>query len=326
MFPFPGHTEAFAGPWERFRSELVAAGATVADGGPIGAVIVLNHSNEALRWCRRNNIGISRRTLVLMEPQSTHPAAFTEKVLSQYGHVFAASRIWATEIGARPFDWPQTLGPCPPVPEGPFDFDATMILADKRSGDRGSNYWLRRGILKAAPAFDLEIGVAGPGWDDGVRLRLQHGIVAVWRSVKARRGLPSYRNAFGGLLYRPPNRMGVVPRKSDALRRARVSIVIENSQDYVSEKLVDSIVAGVAPVYIGPSLHGFGIPSSVAIQAKADPVAALEAVAALRDRPQDAAEIVRQGRLWLSDPSTRQLQAENVLGRLARDIAQALKE
>ena len=43
--------------------------------------------------------------------------------------------------------------------------------------------------------------------------------------------------------------------------------MIENSLDYISEKLFDCFKSGTVPIYIGPNLEEFGIPSNTVIVA-----------------------------------------------------------
>jgi hypothetical protein len=46
--------------------------------------------------------------------------------------------------------------------------------------------------------------------------------------------------------------------------------VIENSGEYMSEKLFDSLFAGTFPIYVGPNPVDFGIPEFVAIHSNPD--------------------------------------------------------
>ena len=48
----------------------------------------------------------------------------------------------------------------------------------------------------------------------------------------------------------------------------KYSIVIENSSDYVSEKLFDSLLSGCIPVYVGPDLSLYDLPENLYIQAE----------------------------------------------------------
>jgi hypothetical protein len=60
--------------------------------------------------------------------------------------------------------------------------------------------------------------------------------------------------------------MGPVQDKIETLSRFRVSLVIENSNDYFSEKLLDSLFSGTIPVFVGPPIFaGFSDPK-IAIQ------------------------------------------------------------
>ena len=47
--------------------------------------------------------------------------------------------------------------------------------------------------------------------------------------------------------------------KWSVLRNYRYCIVIENSSDFVSEKLFDAVSMGCLPLYVGPNLENFGI-------------------------------------------------------------------
>ena len=48
----------------------------------------------------------------------------------------------------------------------------------------------------------------------------------------------------------------------------RTALVIENSINYVSEKIFDAFLAGCIPVYVGPELDQYEIPKNLYIQAK----------------------------------------------------------
>jgi len=57
--------------------------------------------------------------------------------------------------------------------------------------------------------------------------------------------------------------------KLKALSNYKVSLVIENSAEFVSEKLIESKRAGTIPFYIGPPVTLFGTPKELV--AKAEP-------------------------------------------------------
>jgi hypothetical protein len=54
------------------------------------------------------------------------------------------------------------------------------------------------------------------------------------------------------------------------LQTVKFCIIVENSCDYVSEKIFDCFKAGVVPIYVGPSLPEFGIPAETVLVAPND--------------------------------------------------------
>jgi hypothetical protein len=66
------------------------------------------------------------------------------------------------------------------------------------------------------------------------------------------------------------NYLGAVDNKSEIMRTYQISIVIENSADFISEKLFDSVRSGCVTIYIGPDLVKYGIPKEAALQVSPD--------------------------------------------------------
>jgi hypothetical protein len=61
---------------------------------------------------------------------------------------------------------------------------------------------------------------------------------------------------------------GPAEDKLKALSHYKVSLVIENSAEFVSEKLSESIRAGTVPFYIGPPVEIFGTPKELVATAE----------------------------------------------------------
>jgi hypothetical protein len=68
---------------------------------------------------------------------------------------------------------------------------------------------------------------------------------------------------------KPLNLLGPAVSKKVAMEEFKVAVVIENSQEYMSEKLFDALVGGCIPVYVGPNLGIFGIPPTLYVRADA---------------------------------------------------------
>lgn len=292
-------------------------------GGPTlrpDALITLNDQPAAVALQRSFSIPASRSVLVLLEPRVTAPQMYTKSVVGRYGLRFAASPLWAAEIDASPFLWPQTfvLGP---RQESRHQFDATMINAEKRSAVEGSLYGLRRAVIKEMDERGMDLAIFGPGWDSAPSARLRQGAKATARAIAA--GLhPQVGEAFGDLAIWPRRWQGQIQNKAAAFSKAPVSVIIENSADYVSEKLVDAVSAGVVPMYVGPRLDLFGLPTDLVIECPSEPQKFVSAIE--RRNTSRLSEVAAAGREWLRSEQAERHEIRNVLAALGADIGQLL--
>jgi hypothetical protein len=81
-----------------------------------------------------------------------------------------------------------------------------------------------------------------------------------------------------------------------------VTVVIENSIDYMSEKLLEAIAAGSIPVYVGPPVTEFGIPAELVVQVNPDLQSVNEGVS--RALKLDYESWAKSCEMWLS-PETK---------------------
>lgn len=139
---------------------------------------------------------------------------------------------------------------------------AVMINADKWSFVTGSLYWLRAAVASESHNLD----VFGHGWDRKLHVRFAHRVFELLRTIVARR-VPSLKG-IRYVLSRPLAFKGAVQDKVQEMSKYSVAIVIENSQELLSEKLFDAWFAGCVPVYVGPSVKKFGLPSDLVVQSK----------------------------------------------------------
>ena len=141
------------------------------------------------------------------------------------------------------------------IPNTPRRKRAALVNGNKFSWISGELYSLRRRLI----AVDSNLDVFGPGWDLSRFERVKTNVLEALRALATPRSLRfGARNAF----LRPPNLMGPVDDKIRALAEYKVCVVIENSFELVTEKLVDAWMAGCIPVYVGPDLRSFAIPNT----------------------------------------------------------------
>lgn len=290
--------------------------------GPYDALVAMNHQPLVGRVRSLHSIPTKRTALIILEPRVTSPQMYTKRALRQFGHRYAASPIWAERVGGRSFLWPQDIGP-QQVSNGPRDFAAAMINGDKRSAVPGSLYGLRRQVIQMCQQEGVALAVFGPGWNATFRDRLIAGGKACLRSLTSGT-IPRPGEALADLNQHPQYWFGTVEDKSAAFAVAPVGVVIENSLDYVSEKLVDAVRGGVAPLYVGPPLARFGLPENIAIALPPEPAGIVKALKAVSE--DQVEEVISSGSEWLVTKPAQTHDIHHVLMGLGRDIGQKLRD
>ena len=99
------------------------------------------------------------------------------------------------------------------------------------------------------------------------------------------------------------NWLGAPGDKRKALENYRISLVIENSTEFLTEKLFDSFFAGCIPVYVGPNIKQFGIPSSLVVTASTNIPSIREAIR--RAQSMDYSAWYEELEIWLSKDQTK---------------------
>jgi hypothetical protein len=69
-----------------------------------------------------------------------------------------------------------------------------------------------------------------------------------------------------------PYYQGESKSKFTTLESYKISIVIENHNSYISEKIFDSLNSGCITIYVGPNLVDYGLNKNIAIQSDADSI------------------------------------------------------
>jgi len=139
-----------------------------------------------------------------------------------------------------------------------------IINANKMSFVKGELYTLRR--IAAQKSSDIDVW--GFDWDMPWFRRATKALEELLIPLKHGFGIKP--GAVKGWFRSPLSFRGTSEDKLSTLASYKYSLVIENSIEYMSEKLFDSLFAGTFPIYVGPNPVDFGIPEFVAIHAKPD--------------------------------------------------------
>lgn len=303
---------AFLAPFLAIGLEPANGLAPVAQRQTTVALVAFNHSHSADMdgLCPRES-----RALTLWEPPATMPYMYRQSVLDSYGSIFSPSLTWPprNEGVVRWFRWPQNLSLL--VSRGDWldrRHRVVMIAANKWSFHPESLYGLRRWAA-AQEGVDLYGYAWGSPRDTFVSCSR-----AIKTSVRARSRI-SLKSGLGSSWETPSSFMGSCESKAAVLQEYKFALVIENSANYVSEKLFDALTSGCQVIYVGPPLEEYGIPTDGILQVGADPRALAKALAQCLS-PKDAPSHPPTNLLQWCQPWT----AETSMKNLGIDVIRAL--
>ena len=255
QFPF-----GTSGPWCEFRDALISHGHEICSddfGIRSDALISHRHSEAAIREADDNKVPLSRRALVLWEPQIVEKERYSREVLEQYGLIYAPSPIWAKKVSGKSFNWPQDKVSAIEMKNSWLlrEKKFVIIQGNKFSARKGELYSLRRKVIRTLAE---KIVLFGTNWNKGIVFDWWHWSRSAMNSNLSEISLKS----IIGIGRNYKNYKGITSSKRETLLNYRYAIVIENSADFVSEKLFDCISAGCLVIYTGPPLKEFGINGS----------------------------------------------------------------
>jgi hypothetical protein len=285
------------------------------------AVIANAYNSKIARYLEKSEVPTSRRILVLWEPYIVETIRYRIATLSAFGACFAPSIQWAERVNAYPFKWPQDEIPRDEIFSrwGFRKRHGVMVQGNKFSARKGELYSLRRKVIINLGCDDLDL--YGTHWNEGFRFDWLHWSMSL---VNSKYREISLKSLFGiGRKYK--NYKGKTSDKIKTLSEYKISVVIENSADFVSEKLFDSVRAGCVSVYVGPNLEQYGIPAGSAIQVQPNFKIIVETVRNLmKESDTKLEEVARNQRNSLIKVSP-DWDNSLVLSNLASDMADILE-
>jgi hypothetical protein len=209
-----------------------------------------------IRWIKKNK---KTATLVINEPLVVIPEHSKKNLRGLFKNVVEVGRPHFRPIVPWPQAWISKSG----VHDSKFPDRAVLIQSAKYSFVRGQLYGLRIRLASSEQRID----VFGHGWNESRWRTLARLCVELARATRGmvKLDFSTLNTAFK----RPINYLGSVESKMAGMSKYKVAVVIENSQEYMSEKLFDAFFGRCIPVYVGAELEPFGIPESLYV--KADP-------------------------------------------------------
>lgn len=272
-------------------------------------LICVDYSRANFRVIRRARRRGLRTVLVIQEPQVILPQHSKPSILRNFDLVLRVGRPHEVPL----LKWPQSWRT---VFKNPTRIkSAVMINSDKWSFVRGHLYWLRAALASQSE----NLVVFGYGWERSNAYRLSLRLVDLFR-ILSTMTLPSLEG-IGNVLSRPLSYRGKTADKVAQMSDYAVAVVIENSTEFVSEKLFDAWFAGCVPVYVGPSIESMGLPSELVIPSNPDIRSLKEAIeqAHLVDRVKFLVELEK----FLSTKQALEWKSEIALETILRTAIEA---
>lgn len=235
------------------------------------------------------NLGITR-VLIKNEPSVVTPGHLSKRIDSLFSKVIEVGRPAEENI----YRWPQTWNP--EFFDQPVRLPRTVsINANKFSCLRGELYSLRSKAYSGIENLDLY----GQGWDRPASYNFLKFMKDLQIAISAS-PMRLTISCLGNLARRPRNFLGPSADKLETLAKYKTTLVIENSREFMSEKLIDAILAGTIPVYVGPPVEVFGIPEELVVTAEPDLKSLRRATKYALEMNYDSWK--SRARLWMSEP------------------------
>lgn len=309
------------GPWYEFKKTLEKFGHEISTdnfGAKNDCLIANSHSKDAIFECDGNKIPIKRRILILWEPDVVVPRVYKKKILKQYGKVYTPSVNWSKKVSGEVFKWPQL---------NLIDYKqsyenwesrnnkAVMVLANKFSAVQGEQYSLRR-ELNMLSTDNNTLDLYGAKWGEGNSYNLRHYFGSLVRtpilSINPR-SAKLLRKSFS-------NFKGLSENKFSTISQYAISVVIENSSDYISEKLFDSVASGAITIYVGPDIMRYGLSGDSVIQSSASAKEIIRIIRNLQSKTINEQRKIAKNQYNSLLKTANEWECNLVLTKLARDI------
>ena len=158
--------------------------------------------------------------------------------------------------------------------------EITAITSNKAGHSNKANFLFRMRYLRECK--DSEFHLFGPNWD-GFSLNLLvsrlRGLVWSIRSFQLR-----VSNTFlRGIFWKYPRNCGRIHDKYELLKKSRFTLVFENSDNFLTEKIPEAMVFGAIPIYFGTRIQDFSLPegSFISFSKDTSPISVTEYVRGL---------------------------------------------
>jgi hypothetical protein len=252
---------AVAGTETSLANALLAVGIEICDRlDDADALVLIDMDINLLKNAHKTAEAKLPVVFVRNEPIVVWPANYNSKAISLTSSLIEVGRN--SGINNSNFPWPQDWNQNLEFREVVTTRSESIVLinGNKLSFINGEMYSFRRKCI-----FNVsDLDVYGIGWDLGFLRKVLIFAAEIRLAIKNR--MRPRLSSSRGWLKRPTNWKGAPKSKLDTISQYKYSLVIENSMDYMTEKLFDAFFARCIPVYVGPKVANFDIPANLVVQ------------------------------------------------------------
>jgi hypothetical protein len=254
-------------PWSYFFNALYADGHTITttlNDQNYDVLIMNSFLDEKRVGITKGNRKKIKKFLILWEPKQVNPKLYKKSHVAKYDYIYSPSNLWIDASNVHLFNWPQ--GGLNTKLEVEKNWNkrknkVILISGNKYSVIQGELYSLRRKVIENCSQENI-LDLGGIGWTQN---KLRNLFSIIKRLIKSK--LKNF--SLGGLKDPNPNLinyLGPISDKQYTQSRYKISLVIENSSDYISEKLFDALDSQNIVVYVGAEISKFGLNKNMVIQ------------------------------------------------------------
>jgi hypothetical protein len=194
-----------------------------------------------------------KKIVIVGEPKVVRPDLYSSPRIRRYLQIVAVSQQRAEKMGVDSWiNLPIEISSSPKW-DKKRKKRSVMVIGNKFSANKESNYGLRRKVIRLDEKRDQLIDVFGVDWLDPLWLQFRRQIHAARIQLRDLSDF-SLPELISEPFLVPKHYKGIMRSNLADLQEYESAIVIENQSDYVSEKLWNTLSAGVVPFYVGPSL------------------------------------------------------------------------
>ncbi len=222
-----------------------------------------------------SNPNIVKKILIAVEPPSVNPLQFQKHIYSMFDTICAVKTFVHMFPNAEPwlpgFVYNNYIKVSEVISENTEMYVFGMLSSNKYSFLKTSLYMKRKEIVKELSRYNHNVLIAGADWNRSKTWKLFKIIKTLMLEMKFISDLNlKYFINFPLLIQKRYTYFGKATTPYSFYSKIHFVICVESDFLDFSEKLFEVIESGALPLYIGPEIENFGIPSEAFIRMPED--------------------------------------------------------